>query len=96
MPKKDPQTGMWDRTIEDAELENALDEMQESEEAHQTYGKARARMLARVRFHELRDGERVRCGEFVIEGKARNGGGFEVPAWSSITAKVVREGGTEA
>jgi hypothetical protein len=30
----------------------------------------------------------MRCGRFVIVGKARNGGGFSVPAWESVAGSI--------
>jgi len=38
----------------------------------------------------IQDEEQVLVGRFVIKGRARNGGGFEVPAWESVSIDEIR------
>lgn len=90
MPRttRDPKPRLWDRELEDPELEQIIEEYMDSREAAKSAVAAAAALKAKLK--ALADGDRIRCGEFVITGKARNGGGFEVPAWQSVAGRVER------
>lgn len=86
-PREDPQSGMFDHVIEDADLEGAIGEWL-------AYSKARTEINAiakrirdakeRIGIGGMKDGDRVRCGKYTFEVKARSGGGFEMPEWSTV------------
>ncbi len=86
MPRrKDSQGGLFDRTIENPDLAASLAYLDD----HRMYikGIAEAQKVIKEAQEalELEDGERVRCGDYIITGKSRRGGGFAVPTWSKIT-----------
>lgn len=89
---KDAQAGFEDKTIEDGELEAALETMYHAKDDDvfrarvKKLNAAKKRVSESLQFHGIVDGQRLRCGEFILTGKARNGGGFSVPAWESIVA----------
>lgn len=89
--KPDAQTGLFDRTIEWPELEDAIETLVTAREdgTLKAISKARALVKAVVEDHALQDGERLRCGAFVITGRERAGGGFEVPTWSKVTVGAI-------
>jgi hypothetical protein len=82
--KPDPQGGLFDRTIEDPELEAALEDL-ESEEIQagfDAYRKAHKQVYDRLNTISLEHDEKVRVGRFIVTAKERRGGGFEIPAWT--------------
>ncbi len=95
---EDPQDGMFDEELEDAELEEALGtingyamQLAIFKEQHPTRGTVnKARKLVKetietlARERELRGGERIRVGRYVIPVVARSGGDFSVPGWSKV------------
>ena len=95
--KTDPQSQLWDRTIEDPFLEGAIEDYLTSAELmrgtrpvakkHQGNKKALGEMLDR---QKLKDGERLRVGAYVVTGQARSGGGFEIPEWASVKAGSIQ------
>lgn len=91
---KNSQIGLWDRQIEGENGEAIATQvaiMFENEGAAKAYGRAKRQMIEIVKGLDLADGERLRCGDFVITGKARAGGGFEVPTWESVTVGDIRQ-----
>ena len=91
--KKDSQTQLFDRTIESAELEAALELIMEWKDRWELKELAAARKTIKevTEQHKLADGERLRIGQFVITGKARAGGGFEVPEWHKVTVGTIAD-----
>lgn len=89
----DPQSAMWEKEVESEALEDALATIldDDNKQIVKRVTKARRVVKQAVEDAKLEDGERLRCGPFVITGKARNGGGFEVPAWESVVAGSVSE-----
>lgn len=88
--REDAQSAMWDREVEIEGLEEALDKAEKAKGPARTYTAARRDLKALLKGIELQDGERVRCGRFVITGKARAGGGFDIPAWETVVVGEVR------
>ena len=91
---KDAQVALWDREIEGENGEAIAAQiaiMFKNEDAAKAYRHARNEMIKVVKVLDLADGERLRCGDFVITGKARAGGGFEVPVWESVTVGRIRQ-----
>ena len=91
--KPEPQTGLFDRTIEDPELESFLEDLysEEVQAAHETFKKAHKAVYDKLNQMTLEDGEKVRCGQFLVVGKQRSGGGFEVPQWTKTgIGKITR------
>lgn len=84
------QSAMWDREVDVPGLEEALDRAEKAKAPAKEYTKARRDLKALLGEVALQDGERVRVGRFVLTGKARNGGGFEIPAWTSIVVGGVQ------
>jgi len=54
------------------------------------YNAAKRTIAAYGKEIEIQDEEQVLVGRFVIKGRARNGGGFEVPAWESVSVDEIR------
>jgi hypothetical protein len=85
--KQDAQTGLWDREVEGVpELNDAIEAMLENEEAAKGYSKAKGQVKKFVETLELKDGERVRIGQYVITGRGRSGG------WLRCSRMVGRHG----
>lgn len=77
------QTTIFDKTIESPEVEEAIETLMAAKayaKEHEV-GKAQKLVKALAEQYDLQDGERLRCGAYVITGKRRGGGGFEVPVW---------------
>ena len=81
-PKLEPQIHMLETEIEDAELEAHISDYLEGRDAHRAWLKSKAAIRAKL---ESRIEGRYRVGSYVIEIKAREGGGVSIPDW---TAKV--------
>lgn len=83
--KAEPQRSLptFDRTIEDPELEMFLEDLhsEEVQDAAKRFKKAHKAVYDKLNQMTLEDGEKVRIGEFLVTGKRRAGGGFEVPTW---------------
>lgn len=79
---EEPQKNMFDRTIDDIALEEACDTFLQMRQKAKSYGKAKKKLYELLNGLELKDGERVRIGRFVVTGKERRGGGIEVPQWT--------------
>ena len=92
--KDEAQLNMWDREIESPELENAIQIIMDNEldqETRKALSHARKTIKAVTEQYGLEDGQRLRCGRFVITGKGRSGGGFSVPQWSKTTVGKITE-----
>jgi hypothetical protein len=95
-----PQRHMDERQIEDLEFEEALAELLDAKEDEEfkerLKGLSKAKRIVRdkCQHYLLQDKELLRCGRFVVQGKARNGGGFEVPAWESVIPGDISEQGS--
>lgn len=95
--KDDPQPNMFDRTIEDEEFADALASqfsLQEDEAfaaKRRDLAAAKALVASKLVTHQVKAGEHIRVGRFVIAGVERAGGGFEVPAWSKVVLGDIRE-----
>ena len=92
--KDEAQLKMWDKEIESPELEAAIELIMENELDQATrkeLSKARKTIKSVTEQYELEDGQRLRCGRFVITGKGRSGGGFEVPQWAKTTVGKITE-----
>lgn len=90
-PQNEPQKSMFDRVIDDATLEEACDTYLQMKQKAKGFGKSKKKLYELVNGLELKNGERVRIGRFVITGRERRGGGIEVPTWTktgigSVTA----------
>lgn len=100
---EDEQRGMFDEEVEgDDELEEAMGtlsgyamQLAIFKEQHPTRGTVnKARKLVKERLenfareHELRGGERIRVGRYVIPVVARSGGDFNVPSWSKVGPNI--------
>lgn len=69
--KQEAQIAMFDRTIENPELEEAIERMRDAEDGAKQYAAARKPVKEMIENMALTDGERVRVGRFVITVKAR-------------------------
>lgn len=87
----DPQLNMFDRTIEDEALESACARYLETQPAARSHGKARKTLYELLNGLNLKDGERVRIGRFVVPGKKRKGGGFSVEPWEKTGIGTIAE-----
>lgn len=69
---EDPQVGMFDREIDDVEIENAADAILRSREMTGFNAKMKRKLKKLLIKHEinLKSGERVRVGRFVMTGVA--------------------------
>lgn len=97
---EEAQTRLFDRTVENPELEAAIaDFMEQRAELKEPLKELRATkktLDGLVESVALQDDERLRCGRFVIYGKARAGGGFEVPEWRKVFAGKIEDIGETA
>lgn len=83
--KKRIQQGLEERRVEDPELEDALERMFELREPAKEYANACAEVKRiAVEKHDIKPEETIRCGEYVIPGVKRQGGGHKVPQWERI------------
>jgi len=92
--KEETQSRLWDKEIESPELEAAIQIIMDNEldqETRKKLSKARKTIKSVTEQYELEDGQRLRCGRFVITGKGRSGGGFEVPQWAKTTVGKITE-----
>lgn len=80
--QEEPQKSMFDRVIDDENLEAACDNYMQMKAKAKAFGKSKKKLYELVNGLELKDGERVRIGRFVVTGRARSGGGITVPIWS--------------
>lgn len=85
--KKEPQTHMEEKSIENPQLLEQLTEMTESEEEAKRYRKAKKTAIELVKGLDFAPGW-YRIGEFRIEIKEISGGGFEIGKWESKTVKI--------
>jgi len=102
MTNEDPQASMFDEEVEDEELEEALGtlngyamQLAIFKDQHPTRGTVnKARKLVKERLehfareHELKGGERIRVGRYVLPLVARSGGDFNVPGWSKVGPNI--------
>jgi len=90
--KEDPQGGLFDREVFDQELEEAcriaLDE--DNKEIVKAVRKAKQTIKKKAGQLEISADERVRVGDFILEGNSMHRETVEIPAWDSVTAKVSR------
>jgi hypothetical protein len=77
------QGNIFDRTIESPEIEEAIETLMRAREYAKGHGVGKAKKLVAslVEQYALEDGERLRVGQYVVTGRKRAGGGFEVPTW---------------
>ena len=95
---RDRQRAFQETVLENPELEGLCEQYAESKAtaapANRKYRKAKKgldKKMAELDLGKrLLDGERVRVGEYVIEGKPIEGGPTNIPEWSSIRYKVER------
>jgi hypothetical protein len=82
--KDEPQGNMFDRTIEDQELEAALEDLysEPTQEAYKAYKDAHKKVYDRLNDMRIGPDEKLRVGKFVVTGKERRGGGFEIKPWT--------------
>ena len=82
----DPQAGIFDRVIDDTEIENAADAILRSREMASFNSKMKRKLKKLLIKHEvgLEPGERVRVGRFVMTGVAYEGGAFQVDYWQTV------------
>lgn len=92
--KKDPQGGFQDRDVEDSEFEQLLEEALEHDEEYdqkrKRIFKLRKQIADKAEHYQLAEGQRLRVGEFIVTGKKRAGGGFEIPAWEKVTVGSIK------
>ena len=93
-PSKDEQSGMWDRDVEDPELEQACETLLDDDtlEKVRLHRQATQTKKDRLKFHGIKPEERLRAGEYVIPGKLYEGGGGDKPtaAWSAVSGRPKR------
>lgn len=85
--REDPQTGFEEHVIDDADLLANLEEEAELKGRLRRLAKVRKAIEERVEYlleRPVEDGDIVRCGPFRLEGRRRQGGGFEVPPWNAV------------
>lgn len=78
------QLGLFDRTVEDPQLELLLEKYLDAKDAVALHARVRRDIKKRVDEMTLGAGERVRCGSYVFTGAAHKGGGFEMPEWETV------------
>jgi hypothetical protein len=87
MAKASKQGGLFDREIDDPEVEQALIEAIETLEDEEIAEAIKRRAAAKALIDEtlagmkLKPGERVRIGEYVVPAVQRTGGDFEIKPW---------------
>lgn len=87
MAKSSKQSGLFDREIDDPEVEGALVEAIETLEDEEIADAIKRRAAAKALIDEtlagmkLKPGERIRVGPYVIPAVQRTGGDFEIKAW---------------
>lgn len=73
-PAGDPQDGLFDRTVDDSNLEALLDQREDlkraRKEAQAAFKETDDAVKARIAEFDLPDGEVARCGKYRIEKKA--------------------------
>lgn len=83
------QSGLWDREVEDQDLEDAglvlLDA--EKRRTYREVEKAKKTVKERVAAHGLKNGERLRCGQLIFPGRKVERGENVIGAFSVVTAK---------
>jgi hypothetical protein len=90
MAKRTKQSGLFDREIEDKDVEQALIEAIETLDDEEFREAAKARAAAKALIDEtfagmkLKDGERVRVGEYIVPVVTRTGGDFEIKPWKRV------------
>lgn len=83
------QAGMFDKTVEDPELAVACRQLLDNEAEHRAWLAAKKTIKSKIAEYGLPEAGRLRCDGFVLYGQGHSGGGFEVPEWESVGAKVV-------
>lgn len=84
------QGGFYDRTVEDEEFaklledKHWLDNDQEFRAGRRKFNVLAKRIKAKIQEHDLQDAERLRAGRFIVTGRARQGGGYEIGAWHAV------------
>ena len=92
-----PQTSLYETTIEDTDLENALEERQKlrekASEARALFKEADDKTKARVALLDLGNGAPARVGRFVITRKVRaaRSVAFETEAKVSTTISMLKD-----
>jgi hypothetical protein len=87
----DPQTNLFDRVLDDEALEAACARFVFTKQGAKDHGKAKRKLYETLNALAIGPTERVRIGRFVVTGKARKGGGFEVPPWEKIGIGSIKE-----
>lgn len=93
---QDEQQEFDELVFEDGDLLANLEEEVELKALVKRLRKVQTAIEERLRLlmeRDLEDGDVVRVGRFRIEGRVRQGGGFEVPTWAAVVAsrRVVGE-----
>ena len=95
-PTKDGQRAFEETVLEDPQLEQLCEDYADSKAtaapANRRYRKAKKGLDKKMGELDLGSrlvaGERIRVGEYVIEGNAIEGGPTNIPEWSSIRYRV--------
>jgi len=88
---EDPQGGLFDRVIDDEALEAACARYIFTKAGAKDHAKAKKSLYDRLNDLNVEDGETVRIGRFKVVGRARKGGGFDVPPWEKTGIGAVVE-----
>ena len=88
---EDNQAGLWDRTVESPELEQAIMDIIDTRKASIKNGRAKKKRQILLKEFKLGDGERLRVGNYVIMGKSKSGGGFDIDKWSGVGVGSITE-----
>ena len=85
-PEHNPQGGMFDVIIDDPALVDAIKTIIFTADEAKSNRKARKLRKDILAEHELKNGDRVRCGPYTFDIRRRDGGPTEIPEWSALTA----------
>ncbi len=88
---QDNQAGLWDRTVESPELEQAIMDIIDTRKANIKHGRAQRKRKILLLEYKLEHGERLRVGNYVITGKIKARGSFEVEETSSVGVGSITE-----
>lgn len=89
MPNPDNQPGFYDTMVDDPELAAALDTLDETRQANTERNAARRIVKQRIaalverQDVEIKDGDRIRCGDWIFTYVIRGGGPIDIPEWES-------------
>ena len=89
-PVEPTHPSFFDVVIEDDLLEDALATIANTADAVRQNTKARQLRKQLLLGHELKDGDRVRCGAYTFRMSSRQGGGFRIEPWSALSSTTPR------